>query len=55
MFAKTMLVAGLAASAVLGQTLLPEDDKVLELQGQPAIGTNITMYSGYVNITHTKK
>jgi carboxypeptidase C (cathepsin A) len=28
---------------------------VRSLEGQPAVGTNITLYSGYLNITNTTK
>jgi carboxypeptidase C (cathepsin A) len=56
MLAKSLLIAGIAATAVLGQIgPIPDTDRVFELEGQPLIKTDIKMYSGYLNITRTKK
>ena len=56
MLAKSLVIAALAATLVLGQIgPVPDTDRVWELEGQPLINSSIKMYSGYVNITKTKK
>ncbi len=49
--AAAILLLGLATC----QTGFPLEDKVTELSNQPRVGTAFDMYSGYLNITHTKK
>jgi len=57
MLGKSLLIAGLAAVSVLGQsTPLPDADRVWKLDQHPSVETTgIVMYSGYLNITHSKK
>jgi carboxypeptidase C (cathepsin A) len=48
------LIAGLA-TITQAQTGYPLEDKVTELMNQTNVGKTFDMYSGYLNITHTKK
>ena len=50
-FAAALLFIGLATC----QSGFPLEDKVAELASQPRVGKVFDMYSGYLNITHTKK
>jgi len=50
--AAAILLVGLASCQTGG---FPLEDKVTELSNQPRVGKAFDMYSGYLNITHTKK
>jgi carboxypeptidase C (cathepsin A) len=52
--AASILLIGLA-SCQTPPVGFPFEDKVNELANQPRVGKAFDMYSGYLNITHTKK
>jgi hypothetical protein len=48
-------VIALSLLGFVASQSLPVEDRVTSLLNQPKVGQSFDLYSGYLNITHTKK